>query len=449
MSERGNFKASEAMHGYENLTGLSLYKYSSVITEENSQMHGGSEKEIPFVTEHKQNEVLNFKDCQESDSFKKDTGNSLIVSVIIENKGYREEPLDSDAEESPTENSRHALEVDSHSNSADKQALCDHLPEMGADLSCKDKKKRRKKRKGPNKNPSQIFAFKEEEQKKIELSKPSLDTKKAVMCRTLSKSATFPGSAQDASSIEDAPILEVEKIESATENGHRCECRCSDGKNSFYTQTLSFPPSLRLIPAIRGGHEKNGLGPRPKFCVKWAPDVHEPPCSSVSHTVRNYHLYQSKKKYNKCKQKGKSSPRTASVKNEKQLMHNSNCNSEGDYSRLQSSSTQNDGNRMLSDALPSRALGLMPDESRLTSLNLQMGQNGIPLYAAEMHSDESHENEKNDLEGKCIDDLLLVGNSNFPSSSEAEFPFSQDSKCCTSFLRTIENKQLSIAEATR
>lgn len=104
---------------------------------------------------------------------------------------------------------------------------------------------------------------------------------------------------------------------------------------------------------------------------------------------------------------------------------------------------------MLSDVLPSIAFGLVPDESCFTSLNLQMGENGIPLYAAAMHLDEFHEKEKNNLEGACKDDLLVAGTSNFPSSSVAEFRFSQDSKCNTSYLHTIENKQHSIAEATR
>jgi hypothetical protein len=97
-------------------------------------------------------------------------------------------------------------------------------------------------------------------------------------------------------------------------------------------------------------------------------------------------------------------------------MHNSNCDSEGDYSRLHSSSTQNARNIMLSNVLPSRAFGLMPNKGRLTSLDLQMGQNGFPFYAATMHSDESHENEKNDFEGKCIKWICWKGFRNFQAN---------------------------------
>ncbi|KAH9324340.1 hypothetical protein KI387_004518, partial [Taxus chinensis] len=494
MSEQGNLEASEEMHGLENLSGLPHYKCSSLITEENSQMHGGFEKEIPFVTECKQNDLSNMKDYYDIDSVKKVSGNSqmrggfekeilflteckqndlsdmkdyydidsvnkvsgnsLRVNLIVESEGVGEEAKYSDTEDYPTEDLRDALEVDLHVNNADKCALCIDLPEMGADLSCKDKKKRKKKRKGPSKNPTQIIAFKEEEQKKVEQSKSSLHTKEAVMCRTLSKSATFPGSFLDAASPEDVPNLEVEDLESATENGTKSECGCSNGKNSFYARTVSFPPSLKLIPAIRGGHENNGLGPRPKLCVKWAADVYEPPSSSVSHTVRNYHRHQSKKKDNKHKQKGKSSPRSASIENEKQLVYNLYRNSEGVYSRLHSSMTQNAEKTMLSDVLPSRSSGLMPDKSRLTSLkapllNMQIGQNGIPFNTALMHSDDCHGNQNNDFGGKCTDDLVLEGKDNLPNSSEAEFTQSQDSKCASSFLRSIESKQLSFAEATR
>ncbi len=40
-----------------------------------------------------------------------------------------------------------------------------------------------------------------------------------------------------------------------------------------------------LKSALRGGHEGIGLGPRPKLHVNWHPDVYDPICSTVSHTL--------------------------------------------------------------------------------------------------------------------------------------------------------------------
>ncbi|KAH7447818.1 hypothetical protein KP509_01G122600 [Ceratopteris richardii] len=60
------------------------------------------------------------------------------------------------------------------------------------------------------------------------------------------------------------------------------------------TSTDNHSVSIRLKSAVRGSHEKLGLGPRLKMHVTWAPDVYDPPCSSASHTIsinsgRNHH----------------------------------------------------------------------------------------------------------------------------------------------------------------
>ncbi|KAH9287759.1 hypothetical protein KI387_031876, partial [Taxus chinensis] len=65
---------------------------------------------------------------------------------------------------------------------------------------------------------------------------------------------------------------------------------------------------------------------------------------------------------------------------------------------LHSSMTQYTGNTMLSDVLPSRSSGLMPDKSCLTSLkapllNMQMGQNGefpSPMMSHLTHGESPH-----------------------------------------------------------
>jgi hypothetical protein len=59
-------------------------------------------------------------------------------------------------------------------------------------------------------------------------------------------------------------------------------------KSEFYPcQNRSFETKSTTC----GGHENNVFEPRPKCCVRWALDVYKIPCSSISHTVRNYHHY--------------------------------------------------------------------------------------------------------------------------------------------------------------
>jgi hypothetical protein len=71
-------------------------------------------------------------------------------------------------------------------------------------------------------------------------------------------------------------------------------------------------PTLKLIPAMKGGREKNGIAsPTENRHVKWAPDVYDPPVTSVCHSVTNSYQRRSKhrkkeKNKQKKKQKGKS-----------------------------------------------------------------------------------------------------------------------------------------------
>ena len=71
-------------------------------------------------------------------------------------------------------------------------------------------------------------------------------------------------------------------------------------------------PTLKLIPAMKGGREKNGIAsPTENRHVNWAPDVYDPPVTSVCHSVTNSYQRRSKhrkkeKNKQKKKQKGKS-----------------------------------------------------------------------------------------------------------------------------------------------
>ncbi len=85
--------------------------------------------------------------------------------------------------------------------------------------------------------------------------------------------------------------------------------------------TIWMQPTLEpLKSALRGEHQGSGLGPRPKLHVNWHPDVYDPICSTVSHTLgsnqqtpvflsrRNY------QKYLRHKNKGQSNSQASGKK---------------------------------------------------------------------------------------------------------------------------------------
>lgn len=105
--------------------------------------------------------------------------------------------------------------------------------------------------------------------------------------RNFSKSATFP------SSIETCPDLPTAHP-SATEV-------------STYARSISLPASLKIVSAMKGGRAQNGSLPEMELHVKWAPEVYDPPCTSMSHTVNGHRPRpKAKKKDNRKKNKGKS-----------------------------------------------------------------------------------------------------------------------------------------------
>lgn len=77
-------------------------------------------------------------------------------------------------------------------------------------------------------------------------------------------------------------------------------------ENKSLMHSSSLPTAHKLISAMKGGREKEGIPPK-KLSVSWAPDVYDPPPTSVSHYPRKnvQQQYKSKKKHAKGKQKGK------------------------------------------------------------------------------------------------------------------------------------------------
>ncbi|KAE8706014.1 Histone H2A 12 [Hibiscus syriacus] len=78
----------------------------------------------------------------------------------------------------------------------------------------------------------------------------------------------------------------------------------SEDSVQSYSRTILLPAPLKLVSALKGSREKQGSTPK-KLTVKWAPDVYDPPPTSVLHTVGNRKQQKSKKKKNDKKKNGK------------------------------------------------------------------------------------------------------------------------------------------------
>ncbi|GJM94372.1 hypothetical protein PR202_ga11012 [Eleusine coracana subsp. coracana] len=131
----------------------------------------------------------------------------------------------------------------------------------------------------------------------------SLGTKKGFQ-----KSATFPASAGEAEHDDGLSCLADEVMKDAP----------------AYERSMSLPPTLKLISAMKGSRQKNGMSlTTENRRVKWAPDVYDPPVTSVCHSVNSSYHYQrrsksrkekNKKEKNKEKSKQKKKQKTKSKK---------------------------------------------------------------------------------------------------------------------------------------
>ncbi|XVF76598.1 hypothetical protein PTKIN_Ptkin13bG0278600 [Pterospermum kingtungense] len=104
------------------------------------------------------------------------------------------------------------------------------------------------------------------------------------------------------------PSAEVDEIETALRRMF-----CEDSVQSSYPRSISLPTPSKLVSALKGSREKQGLSPS-KLTVTWAPDVYDPPPTSVLHTVRGKKQQKPKKNNDKKKngkkgQKGNNSSR--------------------------------------------------------------------------------------------------------------------------------------------
>lgn len=410
----------------ENQSSLLSLEGGNLNIEEHSELQVQFPKELCIVDERKNNNAnARMKDmCINAQSatsnpveegFKAD---NMVVSIDIVH-----------LENFPVEELQHAFEAGLHIDGVEKQDCNDNQNQMVHLVSCKDEKKEVHKGspqtpKGSPQTPRLNSAV-SDEQSRMEHKKTFVDSAELVMCQTLSECVSFPCSVQLSPSPTGKPNERAETTENVIVGGEQS----LEEKNTVSSQTSSLPSSFKIISAMRGGQEQNGLGPRPKLSVKWAPDVQEPQISSVSHTVKNNRWHQSKKKDRKHKHKGKSSHASGSNKNDKKHHSKRSYNSESGRSRLWSSSYEK---KMLLDVWASRNSMLVLDKTigwETPMFRMKMEEDDVMLNMPSKHSC-----------GKGHSDFLMKG------SSDAEFP-SQGFKCASHLGHTLQNKHITYAEA--
>ncbi|KAL6865457.1 hypothetical protein ACP4OV_016608 [Aristida adscensionis] len=123
----------------------------------------------------------------------------------------------------------------------------------------------------------------------------------------LQKCATFPSSSGEAQQEGDSCHHADDALKEAP----------------AYERSISLPPTLKLISAMKGSREKNGVAsPTENRHVKWAPDVYDPPVTSVCHSVTSSYQRRSKPR-KKEKNKPKKKPKARSKKNHQSAVQNS------------------------------------------------------------------------------------------------------------------------------
>ncbi|KAM1307255.1 hypothetical protein ACFX15_009246 [Malus domestica] len=109
-----------------------------------------------------------------------------------------------------------------------------------------------------------------------------------VARKCLNKCAIFPNPTGVLSPNASASIVKEEPKEALCGDEHHHQaCLCS----------VSLPAPSKLLSALKGSREKEGLSPG-KLSVTWAPDVYDPPATSMSHTVTGKKQQKSKNKKN-------------------------------------------------------------------------------------------------------------------------------------------------------
>ncbi|XP_052155256.1 uncharacterized protein LOC127773261 isoform X1 [Oryza glaberrima] len=172
--------------------------------------------------------------------------------------------------------------------------------------------------------------------------------------------------------------------EAQQQQGSCCDADKNPKDVPTYERSVSLPPTLKIISAMKGSRQKNGMAsPTESRHVKWAPDVYDPPVTSVCHSVNNSYQRRSKsRKKDKNKQKQKQKQKGRSKKNHQNAIQSSAVlQAPGEFDRLKdaettsSNSAPDDLNKHETDIL----------DYGISSQDAKCGSSFLRESAAKMH----------------------------------------------------------------
>ncbi|KAL4031933.1 hypothetical protein IC575_010227 [Cucumis melo] len=144
--------------------------------------------------------------------------------------------------------------------------------------------------------------------KQKELEIPSGNSSK----KCLSKSKSFP-----------LPVVTSPPNDSLDNDKERQtamgDVSCNESMHQAFSRSISLPVPAKLVSAMKGSRAQH-YGESPKMTVTWAPDVYDPPQTSLCHCVKNNKKQQKSKnrKNGKKGQKGSNSSRGSGGRDKRQ-----------------------------------------------------------------------------------------------------------------------------------
>ncbi|KAF7034056.1 hypothetical protein CFC21_045110 [Triticum aestivum] len=108
-----------------------------------------------------------------------------------------------------------------------------------------------------------------------------------------------------------SPSSGIKRGKGGDGSSHAISNHIEPKESSTYERSSSFPSTSRLlVSAMKGGRERSGeTSPTGVRHVNWAPDVYDPPVTSVDHTVKGHQQRSRSRKKDKGKQKQKQKKR--------------------------------------------------------------------------------------------------------------------------------------------
>lgn len=122
------------------------------------------------------------------------------------------------------------------------------------------------------------------------------------------KQARDAGSLDTEVDISGSPSSGIKRGKGGDGNSRAISNYSEPKDSSTYERLPSFPSTSRLlISAMKGGRERSGgeASPTENRRVNWAPDVYDPPVTSVDHTLKGHQQRSRSRKKDKGKQKQK------------------------------------------------------------------------------------------------------------------------------------------------